>query len=76
MLRILSDKKRNEFYQSLIGTEARVLFEHDNKDGMMKGFASNYARVAAKYDIEIVNKFSKVLIEKIEDNLCFGTVKS
>jgi threonylcarbamoyladenosine tRNA methylthiotransferase MtaB len=76
MLRILSDKKRNEFYQGLIGTEAKALFEHDNKDGMMKGFSSNYARVAAKYDAAIVNKFSKVLIEKVEDNLCFGTVKS
>lgn len=74
MLRILSDKKRNEFYRSLIGTEADVLFEHNNKDGMMRGFASNYARVAADFDMERTNIFSKILIEKVEDNLCFGRV--
>lgn len=74
MLRILSDKKRNEFYRSLIGTEAEVLFEHNNKDGIMKGFASNYTRVAADFDMERTNIFSKILIEKVEDNLCFGRV--
>ncbi|HEX2984955.1 MAG TPA: tRNA (N(6)-L-threonylcarbamoyladenosine(37)-C(2))-methylthiotransferase MtaB, partial [Ignavibacteriales bacterium] len=70
----LSDKKRNEFYRSLIGTETDVLFEHNNKDGVMKGFASNYARVAADFDMERTNIFSKILIEKVEDNLCFGRV--
>lgn len=58
MLRILSEKKRNEFYRNMIGQNLQVLFEHENHDGYMKGFASNYIRVKDKYDPERVNRFS------------------
>lgn len=70
MLRILSEKKRNQFYRRMIGKELTVLFEHENLDGFMKGFSSNYVRVKNPYISEYVNKFVKVKIEEVDENIC------
>ncbi|MCX6171192.1 MAG: tRNA (N(6)-L-threonylcarbamoyladenosine(37)-C(2))-methylthiotransferase MtaB [Ignavibacteriales bacterium] len=70
MLRILSEKKRHEFYQSMIGKELTVLFEHENHDGFMKGFTSNYVRIKALYNSEIINKFVKAKIKEVDENIC------
>ena len=50
MLRNLSDKKKNEFYRQMIGAELTVLFEEENHNGFMRGFASNYVRVKHLYN--------------------------
>lgn len=70
MLRILSEKKRHEFYQSMIGKELNVLFEHENYDGFIKGFTSNYVRIKALYNSEIINKFVQVKIKEVDENIC------
>ena len=70
MLRILSAKKRNEFYRKMIGKELEVLFEHQNHNGFMKGFASNYVRVQKEYGESYVNKFSAMIIDEVQDNIC------
>lgn len=44
MLRILSEKKRQEFYRARLGSEAIVLLEHSS-DGKQQGFTENYVRV-------------------------------
>jgi MiaB-like tRNA modifying enzyme len=74
MLRILSDKKKNLFYESMIGRELEVLFESENNDGKMKGFSSNYVRVCNDYDPTLINELSVVKIESVRDNLCHGTI--
>ncbi|HEX2961300.1 MAG TPA: tRNA (N(6)-L-threonylcarbamoyladenosine(37)-C(2))-methylthiotransferase MtaB [Ignavibacteriales bacterium] len=74
MLRILSEKKRNEFYRKMAGSELEILFEHENHDGHMKGFASNYVRVQHEYDGSLVNVFSHVRIESVDGEICFGKV--
>ncbi|MEW6193833.1 MAG: tRNA (N(6)-L-threonylcarbamoyladenosine(37)-C(2))-methylthiotransferase MtaB [Bacteroidota bacterium] len=70
MLRILSEKKRNEFYRSMIGQELTVLFEHENLDGFMKGFSSNYVRVKTIFDETLINKFTQVKITEVDENIC------
>jgi len=70
MLRILSDKKKNEFYRKMIGTEHTVLFEEENHDGFMRGFASNYVRVKHSYNSSLVNQLTRVKIEEVDDNIC------
>ncbi|MGE5498532.1 MAG: tRNA (N(6)-L-threonylcarbamoyladenosine(37)-C(2))-methylthiotransferase MtaB [Syntrophothermus sp.] len=57
MLRILSEKKRRAFYQKMTGTAQEVVFEHQNHNGMMKGFTSNYVRVQKPYAEDEVNRF-------------------
>ena len=70
MLRILSEKKRHEFYQSMIGKKLTTLFEYENHDGNMKGFSSNYVRIKTPYNSEIINKFVQVKIMEVDENIC------
>ncbi len=69
MLRILSDKKRNEFYRSMIGTEQTVLFEAENHNGLMKGFSSNYIRIKIPYEEQLINQFINVKITGVDENI-------
>lgn len=70
MLRILSEKKKTEFHQSMIGHIDKVLFEHENHNSHMKGFTSNYIRVTAPFDESLVNKLSSVKITGIQGDCC------
>jgi threonylcarbamoyladenosine tRNA methylthiotransferase MtaB len=74
MLRILSDKKKNLFYESMAGRELEVLFESVNDNGKIKGFSSNYVRVTSNFDTLLINELSTVKIEGVRDNLCYGTI--
>jgi threonylcarbamoyladenosine tRNA methylthiotransferase MtaB len=69
MLRILSDKKKYAFYHSMIGSELEVLLEAENDNGMIKGFSSNYVRVALPFDEKLINTFVKVRVKEIRDGL-------
>ncbi len=68
MLRILSEKKRQAFYQSQLGTTQKVLWEHDNKDGKMFGFTENYVKVQTDFNLELVNKSQVVDLIRINHN--------
>lgn len=65
MLRILSEKKRRAFYQTFEGTQAEVLFEAENDEGIMYGFTSNYVKVAVPFQEEFVNTLQQVSLDKI-----------
>ncbi len=71
-LRKLSSRKRNLFYNKSAGTTAEVLFEAENHNGVMKGFSSNYIRIASSYDPELVNTLSTVKIIGAEKSFCTG----
>ena len=75
MLRILSEKKRNLFYQSMIGRGLKVLFESENLGGFIKGFSSNYVRVSNSFDESLSNTFANVKIAGINDNNCTGIIE-
>lgn len=66
MLRILSEKKKMAFYQQFLGETLPVLWEHENKDGMMHGFTSNYIRVSKPFNESSVNQIEKVKLDKVE----------
>ena len=66
MLRGLSAKKRNAFYESQLGKEKTVLFESDNKQGYIHGFTENYVKVKAPWDPALVNTLHKVRLTKID----------
>ncbi|MFM8327353.1 MAG: hypothetical protein ACKN9U_21045, partial [Pirellulaceae bacterium] len=56
MLRILSEKKRQAFYREHVGSTREVLFEAEEKNGMMEGFTDNYIKVRVPYDPLLVNE--------------------
>jgi len=72
MLRILSDKKRNQFYIKQIGRELEVLFEKNNFEGYMHGFSSNYVRVSSPEIFDLVNTLTNVKIANTDENFCFA----
>lgn len=68
MLRVLSEKKRQAFYQSQLGSTQKVLWEHDNKDGKMFGFTENYVKVQTDFNLELVNQTKLVDLVRINHN--------
>ncbi len=74
ILRILSEKKRNEFYRSMIGKEIQILFESANSSGSMKGFSSNYIKVLSEANPDIINSFCKVRIQEVKNESCLGCI--
>ena len=71
MLRILSEKKKMAFYQTQLGKILPVLWEHENKNGLMFGFTENYVRVQKPFDINSVNEIDYLKLNKIQSD---GTV--
>lgn len=71
MLRILSEKKKMAFYQTQLGKTLPVLWEHENKNGMMFGFTENYVRVQKPFDEQSINEIEFLKLHKIEND---GTV--
>lgn len=68
MLRILSEKKKQYFYQQFLNTKANVLFEQEEKSNRMYGFTENYIKVETDYDPLMVNEVCEVFISHINAN--------
>jgi len=62
MLRILSEKKLGIFYRSQQGRTAKVLFEHEDKNGIMSGYSENYVRVTTPFNNQMVNRVTECII--------------
>lgn len=76
VLRELSGRKKNMFYQKSIGMELEVLFEAENHNGLLHGFSSNYVRVSSLYDPGLVNKIARVSINSVDNLTCSGEVRA
>ena len=50
LLRILSSRKKADFYKRNIGSTHNVLFESEDKNGFIEGFSPNYIRFRRKWD--------------------------
>lgn len=74
ILRILSDKKRNDFYNQMIGKNLQVLFENEDYNGMMKGFSSNYIKVSHQFDSMLINSFTDIKIKQCDQSSCSGEI--
>ena len=74
ILRILSEKKRSQFYESMLGKELDVLFESERVKNSMLGYSSNYIRICNEYDEELTNRLTKVEIKGIEKGMCYGNI--
>ena len=68
MLRGLSAKKRNAFYQQQLGTKRKVLVESENREGYMYGFTENYVRVKTPWNPELSNTLQSVELASIDED--------
>jgi threonylcarbamoyladenosine tRNA methylthiotransferase MtaB len=74
LLRNLSDRKKNLFYNKNVGQIVDVLFETENHNGLMKGFSSNYIRLSCDYKPDLVNTLTRVKISGAGDSICSGEI--
>ncbi len=65
ILRHLSDKKRNVFYNEHLNTRRSVLWEYENDGGYMLGYTDNYIRVRKTYNSQHSNTIQQELLERI-----------
>lgn len=72
MLRILSAKKRLAFHQANTGTTRPVLWEDEEKGGLMFGFTDNYVKVQTPYDPDKAGAIEIVTLGTLAED---GTVK-
>lgn len=68
MLRGLSVKKRRAFYESQLGTNRKVLFEAENKEGYIHGFTENYVKVKTPWNPELVNTLHDIELTEIDED--------
>ena len=76
ILRILSEKKRAKFYSDMIGTKQAVLFENNNKNGLIQGFTSNYIRVQTDFNESLTGQICPITLTGAEADICTGTILS
>lgn len=74
MLRIMSQKKKDDFYAGMIGKTVDVLFENSNHLGYMKGFSSEYVKVSHPFDPGYTNRFAKFKILSSDGEHCHGEI--
>ncbi|MDH5382991.1 MAG: tRNA (N(6)-L-threonylcarbamoyladenosine(37)-C(2))-methylthiotransferase MtaB [Cyclobacteriaceae bacterium] len=67
MLRILSEKKRRNFYESQIGRIRPVLFEKAEKNGLIEGFTDNYIKVSAESVTQLSNQIVWVELTSVNE---------
>jgi len=67
MLHILSEKKRRLFYEQQLGKQAEILFESDQKNGLMHGFSPNYVKVETPYDPLLINEVIEAKLLSISE---------
>jgi len=75
-LRRLSQKKRFNFDMAYRGTTRPVLFEGENKDGLIFGYTDNYIRVALPYNPAHINSILDVKLgERSPDGYVTGSLE-
>ena len=66
-LRLLSQKKRRQFYEQHIGSAQTVLVEAKAIRGQLYGFTENYIKVALPHQENLVNQLVPVCLGAIDE---------
>lgn len=74
ILRKISIQKRQEFFDSNIDRCVKVLFETYDTEKTIKGFSSNYIRILHNSNVIKENSFVNILIDRAENEICFGQI--
>ena len=66
ILHLLSDRKKQAFYQTQVGKHKTVLFEQEENEGLLYGFTENYVKVKTPYDARLINQIVAVQLTEID----------
>ncbi|MGB3076189.1 MAG: radical SAM protein, partial [Chitinophagales bacterium] len=75
MLRILSEKKRQDFYQKQIGSTRNVLFENPSSPDYQEGFTDNYIKIKVKQNESLAGVLSTVHLKKLDGDWLEGELE-
>ncbi|HKL67734.1 MAG TPA: hypothetical protein VJ877_07560, partial [Bacteroidales bacterium] len=70
-LQALSEKKKMLFNNECKGTCVEILWESEEKPGLIAGFTGNYIRVFTKYQPALEGRISKHILRDIDENANF-----
>jgi threonylcarbamoyladenosine tRNA methylthiotransferase MtaB len=56
------------FTSKILNKEYTVLFEHENKNGIMNGFTENYIKIVYPYDEKLVNQSVTIQTKAITED--------
>ena len=68
ILHLLSDRKKQAFYQTQVGKHKTVLFEQEENEGLLYGFTENYVKVKTPWNPELVNTLHEIKLTKIDED--------
>jgi len=71
-LHLLSDEKKETFYQTQKGRKVNILWETEPEGGMMFGYSENNVRAKTKYNVALVNVFTEVILDELDDHCVFS----
>lgn len=74
MLRILSEKKRNAFYERHLGEVREVLFEVPGQNGIAEGFTDNYIKVKMPSEFPLTGKIVEATLKNIAGDFVVAEV--
>lgn len=66
ILHLLSDRKKQAFYQTQLGKDKTVLFEQEENEGWLYGFTENYVKVKTPYDAKLINQMCTIKLTEID----------
>ena len=69
MLRILSEKKRRNFYNNNLSLTKEIIIENGKDQKYLYGYTDNYVRVKVKRDNKIIGKIKKVYLKSIDEKM-------
>ena len=69
MLRILSEKKKRNFYNNNLSLTKEIIIENGKDQKYLYGYTDNYVRVKVKRDNKILGKIKKVYLKGIDDKM-------
>lgn len=71
-LRILSAKKRRQFYENAVGSTVNVLFESQVESGGMTGLSDEYIRINVPTLRNLANEIAQVSVIQVDNDGCVG----
>lgn len=66
ILHLLSERKKQAFYQTQVGKSKTVLFEQEQINGLLYGFTENYVKVKTPFDAHLINQIVAVNLTEID----------
>ena len=73
-LRILSEKKLRQFYESHLNTTRTVLIEKGHDNTYLSGYTDNYIKVKFDFDECLINATLPIYLDEIQDNVVLGKI--